>query len=62
MIRIQSETGKVENKVEELKILGQKTGNISDIGHINSPGQRIGQIVLYDLEKLVARTGDNISM
>ena len=36
-------------KVKSWKIPGQKTGNISDITSINSPGQRIGQIVSYDL-------------
>ena len=49
----------MENKVEKLKIPGQRTGNISDIGNINSPGQMIGQIVLYDLKNQSQETGHN---
>ena len=52
----------MENKVEKLEIPGQKTGNISDIGNINSPGQRIGKIVSYDLKNQSLESGDNISM
>ena len=62
-MRIQSEKYKVRNKVEKLKFSGQRTKGIEVIlTNINSPGERIGWIVLYDLKNQLQETGNNTSI
>ena len=48
VMRIQSENTKQETKWKSEIPRSKNQRSRSDIGNINSPGQRIGQIVLYD--------------
>ena len=58
--KVKSKKGKT--KLKSCKIPGQRTGNISNIGNIISPGERIEQIVLYNLNNQSQETGDNTSI
>ena len=43
-------------------ILGQRTGNINNIASTNSPGQKTGQILSYNLKNQSQETGCNTSI